>query len=456
MKHSHILSCFALLFLILFLNGPQAEGQRTSPAAALSAQSYEDRPLSFEPNRGQTADRVAFLAHGSDYTLFLTSEEAVFAYLPEPIPTSRENPQTFRPKGKSRPTRPAVLRMQLVGANPDSVPTPAGPLSGRSNYLTGSDPARWWRNIPTYAKVQYPEVYRGIDLIYYGNQRRLEYDFVVRPHADPSAIGVKFAGAKRVRIDKQGALHLGLPRGEMVWHRPVVYQERNGERQEIVGGYRLCREGAPGSGRTPLVRFEVGGITVTLTSGDPLITVPTTVTVAADAITATFVANTRSVTAPTLVAVTATSAVDTIGKPRTLTLNPPNISSVTLSPTSVKGGRISTGTVTIDETAPVGDIVVNLSSNKLVATPPASVTIPSGVKSAIFTINTTPVTADTIVTVSGAFNSQTKTAVLTYSVEDGVRSFRLGAQIAVIGVPLIQADNVEAALREYVQRCKEG
>jgi 3-keto-L-gulonate-6-phosphate decarboxylase len=44
----------------------------------------------------------------------------------------------------------------------------------------------------------------------------------------------------------------------------------------------------------------------------------------------------------------------------------------------------------------------------------------------------------------------------TFSVEDGARAFREGASIAVIGVPLIQADNVEGAFREYVQRAKEA
>ena len=58
-------------------------------------------------------------------------------------------------------------------------------LPGATNYFIGNDPAKWRTNIPTYGKVRYNSVYPGVDLVYYGNERQLEYYFVVAPGAAP-------------------------------------------------------------------------------------------------------------------------------------------------------------------------------------------------------------------------------------------------------------------------------
>ena len=120
-------------------------------------------------------------------------------------------------------------------------------LPGKSHYLTGSDPKQWRRDIPNYARVAYRGVYPGIDLIYYGNQGRLEYDFVVAPGADPSRIRLRFRGADRANIDDDGNLVLRMGGSEVVQHAPVVYQEINGRRKSVAGRYDL----AWGSNLTP-------------------------------------------------------------------------------------------------------------------------------------------------------------------------------------------------------------
>ena len=257
MKRSFVLSAIILCIQLLF-SLPMASSQGRLPGAKPLTGVYGDRPLSFEPNRGQADAHVAFVSHGGEYTLFLTPQEAVFAALPRPSRAAHAQTGPGRPPKRMRATRPDTVRMRLVGANTQAAPVASNLLPGHTNYLTGSDASRWRTHIPNYARVAYPEVYPGTDLVYYGNQHRLEYDFVLRPHADPAAIGVRFAGAKQVRVDRDGALHLGLARGEMVWHRPILYQERNGKREEITGAYRLCRDSGPGHGRTPLVRFAVG------------------------------------------------------------------------------------------------------------------------------------------------------------------------------------------------------
>jgi len=78
--------------------------------------------------------------------------------------------------------------MKLVGANPAAKVTGLDELPSKSNYFLGKDPKKWRTNVPNYAKVKHQDVYPGVDLVYYGNQGRLEYDFVVAPGADPKAI----------------------------------------------------------------------------------------------------------------------------------------------------------------------------------------------------------------------------------------------------------------------------
>jgi hypothetical protein len=132
-----------------------------------------------------------------------------------------------------------VLRMKLRNANPAAKVTGEDELAGTSNYFIGNDPAKWRRNVPTYAKVKYEGIYPGIDLVYYGNQRQLEYDFIVAPGADPRRIGFDVRGAKRIRRDARGDLVLKIGEEEIRWHKPVVYQEKDGARQVIAAHYAI-------------------------------------------------------------------------------------------------------------------------------------------------------------------------------------------------------------------------
>ncbi len=198
---------------------------------------YGKLPLSFETNQGQTDSRVKFLSRGSGYTLFLTSTEAVLALRPP-----RAKPSAADHGAATRPEPPAqrdVLRIRLVGANPAPQMTGLDALPGKSNYFIGKDPQKWMRNVPHYTKVNYEEVYPDIDLVFYGNQRRLEYDFVVAPSADPGAITLGFEGADRLEIDPQGDLVVHMAGGEVRFQKPVVYQELDGARQIVPGHYAL-------------------------------------------------------------------------------------------------------------------------------------------------------------------------------------------------------------------------
>ena len=187
------------------------------------AASYANLPLRFEANQGQADDtRVRFLARGNGYELHLTLTAAVLI-LAHPRQAANNSP--------------AVVRMTLVGAsaNPDIIGRET--LPGKSHYYMGSDPTKWRTNIPNYAKVAYQEVYPGVNLVYYGNQRQLEYDFVVASGADPTVIRLAFDGVDRLVIDALGDLVLHTAGGELRQDKPLVYQDVDGVRREIASGY---------------------------------------------------------------------------------------------------------------------------------------------------------------------------------------------------------------------------
>jgi uncharacterized protein DUF11/beta-propeller repeat-containing protein len=197
-------------------------GSRASGTRQILA--FGNLPLSFEPNMGQSDPRVKFLSRGAGYGLFLTSDEAVLAL------------RTKLESGNS------VVRMKLAGANPAAEAVGADELRARSNYLIGNDPSRWQRNVPQFARVRYREIYAGIDLVYYGNQGRLEYDFEVAPGADPGKIQLHLAGSSDISLDAAGDLVLKTQGGRVTLHAPVVYQMVESERRPVPGRFVLTAD----------------------------------------------------------------------------------------------------------------------------------------------------------------------------------------------------------------------
>ena len=214
-----------------------------------TAASYGRLPMSFEPNVGQTDPQVQFLARGRAQTLFLTPQEAVL-FLRRPraggglSSTARRSPKQLAKRG---PMQFSVLRMQLVGANLHGHAAGMDPMEGRVNYFHGNDPRQWHTNIPTYGKVKYDNVYPGVDLVYYGKQGELEYDFVVSPGGDPNSIRFAWAGAQSLEVDAgSGDLSLHLHDGDVRWRKPSIYQEVNGARRNIAGRFVLGPDGQVG------------------------------------------------------------------------------------------------------------------------------------------------------------------------------------------------------------------
>ena len=226
MRNSHLFWIALFLAQLAALatcsgQGSQA-GSNGLPAPQDSA--YGRLPLSFEANQGQTDSRVRFLAHGRGYSLFLTADEAVLALKGhQPSAVSGQSNRTTN--GGVQRTTNDVLFMRFVGANPAASVAGADELPGRSNYFIGNDPKNWRTDVPNYAKVRESNLYRGVDLVYYGNQGQMEYDFRVAPGADPSRIGFEIAGAGHLRINKSGDLEVEAGGGTVILRRPLAYQE---------------------------------------------------------------------------------------------------------------------------------------------------------------------------------------------------------------------------------------
>jgi hypothetical protein len=186
-------TCLMLLALPLL----HAIGQHPSPLNRNQRlDSYGRLPLSFEANEGQTEPRVDFLARGPGYVLFLTSQEAVLRLQDSDDRAYQSSNRARMGLRRTRKSAESVLRMQIVGADPNVNTAGIDKLPGYSNYLIGKNPANWRTNIPTYSAVKYEHVYAGIDLLYHGNQRQLEYDFIVAARAQPERIEVCFQGAR--------------------------------------------------------------------------------------------------------------------------------------------------------------------------------------------------------------------------------------------------------------------
>jgi hypothetical protein len=202
---------------------------------------FERVPLSFERNSGQTDPKVKFLSRGPGYGLFLTSNQAILS-LDEQPPAADRKTHAGKASDIDRPQIPKItsVRMSLSGANSTAKVIGLDELSGKVNYLVGNR-KNWRTKVPTYAKVRYNGVYPGIDLVYYGNQRQLEYDFIVASGADPNQIRLAFDGVDRLRIDQEtGDLVMTTAnKAELRQMRPKIYQEIGNRKVEVQGGYRI-------------------------------------------------------------------------------------------------------------------------------------------------------------------------------------------------------------------------
>jgi Bacterial Ig-like domain (group 3)/Beta-propeller repeat/Protein of unknown function (DUF1573) len=244
-----LLTCGIIVASASFGAGQTVEPANDSAAQKTqAAQNYAKLPLSFEANRGQADKTVQFLSTGSGYSLFLTDSSAVLALTKRdaanalPARTSKGLRYTSARDGE----KTDIIRMHLGGANRATQVIGVDRLPGTVNYFIGNNPAQWRSGVPTFARIKYAGVYPGIDLVYYGNQRQLEYDFIVAPGANPNPIRFEFAGAGKLKLTADGHLAVSAANGAIAFHKPVAYQLIGGMRQLVDSQFSLLSKNAVG------------------------------------------------------------------------------------------------------------------------------------------------------------------------------------------------------------------
>lgn len=202
---------------------------------------YSSLPMRFEKNDGQTRKQIDFLCRAKNHTVLLSSTGVLLSV----------------PDSKSKALKSArLLQMRLVGANAKAEVKGLDRLVTKSNYFIGNDPGKWRVDIPNYERVKYSEVYAGIDLEYYGNQGKLEYDFIISPGSEPNVISLQFKGMDSIHMNEKGELILSAAFSELTIQEPIAYQERGGIRERVPASYIFQRENQVG--------FSVGDYDPTL------------------------------------------------------------------------------------------------------------------------------------------------------------------------------------------------
>lgn len=221
-----------------------------------SVAAYRALPLSFEPNLGQADASVKYLSHGPGYALFLTKTEAALSIggKCQDSPLLQNLNAKSRKRFEARKFGRVLLRhyercqglpvqMVIDGANSGASVEALEELPGKSNYFIGTDRSKWRAGVPNYARVRYIGIYPGVDLVYYGNRGRLEFDFIVSPGADPNEIALEFAPRGHLRVIRNGNLRLGSRRDALLLRRPSIYQVEHGRKHVVRGGFVLVADG---------------------------------------------------------------------------------------------------------------------------------------------------------------------------------------------------------------------
>ena len=214
--------------------------------------SYGKLPLTFIENRGQIDRRVKLYEKGSGHSTFFT-EKGVFLTLTKSKKVTKEG-LVDEKKGLTG----SIVKLSPVGGNSAPEIIAEALQEGKVNYFTGNDPEEWKTDLPTYGAVVYKDVYKGIDIKFYGNNRQLEYDVIVKPGADPSKVRLSYEGIEGLEVTEDGALEIALTDGSLYQNKPYIYQEIGGKRVVVDGAFKLlAKEGTKNEVATFDYSFEV-------------------------------------------------------------------------------------------------------------------------------------------------------------------------------------------------------
>jgi len=239
----------AILACVVVVGVRRREPMRQGSSSSASQRSqvlsaFAQMPLSFEPNRGQVNSRVKFLSRRSNFTIYLSSDGVTLSiHAAKPglggLGSNLNLPQALRKVNEEKSEPSDNVSFRFKGANPAATIKGVGRLQSVTNYLIGNDPAKWHSSIPNYSQVKYESIYPGVDLIFYGNYGRLEYDLDVAPGADPRLIKMEFNDADGITLDRAGQILMHAGNNTVALGQPVAYQEFNGLRRPVAAKYVL-------------------------------------------------------------------------------------------------------------------------------------------------------------------------------------------------------------------------
>jgi len=216
----------------------------TAVQKAAVIKTYGNLPLYFIENKGQVDGQVGFYERGAGHATFFTSDGLILSLTKK---ESKAEKASFTEDilglktEESAKTTTEALSLSFVGANEKTKISSSHKMSGHVNYFVGNDKTKWRSNIPTYGAVTYKDVYKNIEVRFYGNNRQLEHDVIVRPGGDISKVRFAYKGAKGLKVTDDGDLEVSLKDGKIIEQNPVIYQEINGERVAVDGSYRIFK-----------------------------------------------------------------------------------------------------------------------------------------------------------------------------------------------------------------------
>jgi len=257
---SLILSACLSLILVLTFGTETAAKIENQHIGAKASVSQVKLPLYFIENRGQLGDKVKFYEKGNGHATFFTDEGVYLSLHRSQKPG--HGIRNIAPETQSS----AVVRLVPLNANKSAEIVAEDMLKGKVNYLVGNDPRKWMTNLPAFKALVYKEIYKGIDLKFYGNNRQLEYDIIVKPGADPSAIKLSYEGVEGLSVTKDGDLEIALKEGVLTQKRPAIYQVVNGKRIIIEGKFKVHNDKENDDGGPSLLTslFQSAGLSPSL------------------------------------------------------------------------------------------------------------------------------------------------------------------------------------------------
>jgi len=204
--------------------------------------SYGKLPLYFIENKGQVNEKVSFYERGAGHATFFTEDGLILSLTKKESKAEKasfnKNVLGLMTEEPAKHTTEAVT-LSFVGANARAKISSSDKMSGHVNYFVGSDKTKWRSNIPTYGTVTYKDVYKNIDIKFYGNNKNIEHDVIVRPGGDFSNVKFAYSGIKDLNVRDDGNLEVTLNHGTIIEERPVIYQEIKGERVAVEGSYKI-------------------------------------------------------------------------------------------------------------------------------------------------------------------------------------------------------------------------